>query len=140
VRPRTITQTLREAYVPKFYVGSSGGGGSSSAIPNVLYTPRASSHSSAITLDASQAGDNFNLTVTADVTLNVPSGMSDHQALQLVVLASGAQRTITLSGSFARLTGVNASYVVPSGKVLRLGLRYSSLAGGCLVEAAAVQQ
>ena len=114
--------------------------GGSAAIPRVLYSTRASSHSTDITLDAAAAGNNFSLTVTANVAFNVPTGLSDHQALQVVILASGGTRTITLSGSFARVVGINTSYAVPSGKLLRLSLRYSALNSVCLVEAAALQQ
>lgn len=113
----------------------------SARLPLVLGTVTATTGvSGSVSTDASSGGNNRNVTATGDVTINEPTNGSDGQVLQWTILASGAQRTVTFHANNDRLTGVNSSYAVPSGKVLRFSHRYTGLLSGWIVEAAAVSQ
>lgn len=83
--------------------------------------------------------NSVNITLAGDGTLNVPTGGSDHQSIQVVAYASGALRTLTFAAGFERLAGIDASYPIPSGKKLRVSMRRSTLGtSGWIIEAAAV--
>lgn len=99
----------------------------------------------ALTLNGTGSAINANLynavnvTLAGDGTLNVPTGGSDHQSIQVVAYASGALRTLTFAAGFERLAGIDASYPIPSGKKLRVSIRRSTLGtSGWIIEAAAV--
>lgn len=93
----------------------------------------------AIGTDASLLGNNRNITATGNITLNVPTNPTDGQVLQFTILASGATRTVAFAAGIGRLTGVLASYDVPSTKIMRLALRYSALDSSWTAESAAVK-
>lgn len=94
-----------------------------------------------VTLDPTLNGNNRDLTMTGDCTLAEPAAGVNGQVLQVTAVASGADRTVTFDAALERLTGINASYTVPSGKKLRAALRYSSVGtGGWVVEAVGVTQ
>lgn len=102
--------------------------------------PRTQAFSATPTIDPSLEGERVNITATGNITaLNVnTSGARDGQLLQVSVLASGAERTITLHSSVRVLSGLSASYTVPSGQLWRGALRYSSLLSAWVLEAAGV--
>jgi hypothetical protein len=95
-----------------------------------------------ISIDANTAGNNINTTLSADATLNVPTNGADGQVLQGAVLASAAQRILTFSASFGRLTGITNTLTIPSGKVGRYAIRRTDVTGSAkwLVEASGVEQ
>lgn len=91
------------------------------------------------------ANDNVrmvNITISAAVTLNVPTSGADGSVLQLAFLASGASRTLTFDAGNARLTGIVSAYAIPSGKVFRCVLRRSDITGSAkwIVESAGIEQ
>jgi hypothetical protein len=109
------------------------------ALPRVLSLRRTHSATTGnITIDASLSGNNREVTATGNITFLAPTGGIFAQVLQVEVLASGGSRTITIDSGIQRLTGVTATYTVPSGKLLRLALRYSALANAWVAESAAV--
>lgn len=110
-------------------------------LPRVLSGVRAASVDTATyNLDASSVGgNNIDITATGDPTIAAPTNPASGQIIQYAVLASGGSRTVTINAAIVRLTGVDASYVVASGKVLRLAIRYSALTSTWIAESAAVQ-
>lgn len=101
-----------------------------------VQTPQTQSVTTTLTINAS-IGDNHQITATGNPALGVPSNGTNGQMLLVEVLASGAARTVTLNGSIILSTGQSATMVIASGKVGVFGLRYSSLAGGWVLLAAA---
>jgi len=81
-------------------------------------------HSATVTPDAN-AGKSFKWTMTGDATLAVPTNGSEGTRLFIAILASGADRTLTLSGSYRLTTGTSASIVIPNSKSQFIGLRYN---------------
>lgn len=78
------------------------------------------SSAGAFALDAGD-GTDWYLTASANRALTV-SGGYDGQMIVVDVLASGGNRTITLTG-VTLTTGMTAAWAIPSGKVGTLGLR-----------------
>lgn len=66
-------------------------------------------------------GSDWYITATADRVLTI-SGGADGQMVLVDVLASGAQRVITISGA-TLTTGMSATLTIPSGKVGTIGYR-----------------
>lgn len=81
-----------------------------------------------------------NLTLTGAGGFNVPTNGVEGRLIQVAALASGADRTLTFNASIKRLTGISQAITIPNGLVLRAALRYSSLAGAWILEAAALTQ
>ena len=83
-----------------------------------------------VSLDAS-LGNVFNLTAEGDRTILAPTNPTDGQTIRIKILASGANRTITLTtgaGAFVFSTYVTSPLpAIPSGKVMSLVCDYSSL-------------
>lgn len=111
-------------------------------LPRVLSGVRAASVGTATyNLDASSAGgNNVDITATGNPTIAAPTNGASGQVIQFAVLGSGGSRTVTIHSAIGRLTGVEASYVVPSTKVLRLAIRYSNLTSTWIAESASVHQ
>ena len=112
-------------------------------LPGVLSTVRTVNPSGGtISIDANTFGNTIQSTLTGDATLNVPTNGGDDQILQLVALASGAQRVLTLHASFGRLTSITTTLTIPSGKVARVALRRTDITGSAkwLVESVGVEQ
>lgn len=80
------------------------------------------SSTSAANIDA-DAVDMLDLTLNENETLTLPSGGYSGKAIQVYAEASGGDRTLTFSSSYQRLDGIESSYVIPEGKILRAALR-----------------
>lgn len=91
-----------------------------------LETPTVStlSYSATVTPDASVA-KNFKLTMTGDAALAIPTNGATGNRLFLEITASGADRTLTLNGSYRLTTGTSATIVIPNSKSQFIGLRYN---------------
>lgn len=85
------------------------------------------SYSATVTPDASVA-KSFKLSMTGDATLAVPTNGAEGNRLFIAVTASGADRTLTLSGSYRLTTGTSATIVIPNTKTQYIGLRYNGSA------------
>lgn len=100
--------------------------------PGVVKTPQTITYAATITPDAS-TGDNFKCTATGALTINAPTNPSDGQALVVEVLASGAQRIVTLQAAIVLLTSTAGPLTIASGKIGFITLRYSVLASNVWV-------
>jgi hypothetical protein len=98
--------------------------------------------SGTIAVDATNAANNINSTLTGDATLGYPTDGVECQVIQGAVLASGAQRILTFHASYGRLTGIGNTLTIPSGKVGRYALRRTDITGSAkwLVESVGVEQ
>jgi len=97
--------------------------------PRIIKPPQALSSGTAnLTIDAS-TGDNQKVTATGNPTLLAPTNGVDGQVLVIEVLASGGARTVFLNAAILLTSGQAASYVVSSGKIATIILKYSALAG-----------
>jgi hypothetical protein len=92
-------------------------------LPRAIATPQSVTFATPLTLNAS-TGTRFKTTATTDFTLNPPSNPVDGQQITLIVLASGATRTATISASILLTTGLSASVAIPSTKKWIAGLLY----------------
>lgn len=83
-------------------------------------------YSATLALDPT-LGNNQNITATGALSLSISTtGAIDGQMVMVSVLASGAQRVVTLT-STTMTTGQSSTLTITSGKVGMLGFRYSSL-------------
>jgi hypothetical protein len=94
----------------------------------VIQTPQTVSYAATVTLDAS-TGNAFKITATGALTLGVPTNPTDGQMLFVEVLASGAQRVVTLNASIVLTGGIPSTLTITSAQVGVIGLRYSVLRG-----------
>jgi ribulose bisphosphate carboxylase small subunit len=92
-------------------------------LPRPVSTPVAVTFATPLTINAS-TGVRFKTTATTDFTLNAPSNPVDGQQITLVVLASGATRTVTINAAILLTTGLSASVAIASGKKWIAGLIY----------------
>lgn len=76
--------------------------------PRAVLDPITISYASTITPNASQ-GSLFRCTATGNLTLADPIGGVDGQVLRVEITASGADRTLTLSGITPAVTITNGS-------------------------------
>lgn len=86
-------------------------------LPNVLSTVRTVTFSATPTLDPTTAGNYVQITATGDITsLDVtPTGATDRQKLEVAVLASLADRSVTVAAAVRTSTGVTRGpYTIPS--------------------------
>jgi len=81
-------------------------------------------YSGTVTPDANTA-KSFKLSMTGDATLAIPTNGSEGNRLFIAVTASGADRTLTLNGSYRLTTGTSATIVIPNSKTQYIGLRYN---------------
>lgn len=88
-------------------------GGSSSA-----------TYAATVTLNAADANAQ-RITATGNLTLGAPTNPAAGQSLMVEVVASGANRTVTLDTPIVLTTGTVRAYTVTSGQRGFLGLRYS---------------
>ena len=112
-------------------------------LPSVLSRFQSGTITGTISVDAGLANvNNVDVTAQGTVTVPAPTNPSRGQIIQYTILASGADRTVNIDVAINRLSGVAASYLVPSGKVLRLALRYTTLGTTArwLAESAGVEQ
>lgn len=107
--------------------------------PAAVYAvPRtATTGGGAVEVTGAAAGD-VQLTCTGNPTIT-PTGTPDGRMLLIECHASGGQRVATIAGSVATVGGLDRALTIPAGQTGIFGLRYSSLAGGWLLLAAAVQ-
>lgn len=89
-------------------------------LPNVPHPPTVATPTGAYTVNA-DVGTDWYITATADRVLTI-SGGADGQMVLVDVLASSAQRVITISGA-TLTTGMSATLTIPSGKIGTIGLR-----------------
>lgn len=99
-----------------------------------VFGVRTVSYASAITLDASVTETRIDITATGDIEFETPSN-PNRRVLQVSVLASGGARTVTFDATLEVLTGIERSYPIPSGEVLRFSLEYSALKTAYVVTA-----
>lgn len=91
-----------------------------------------------VTGTAGLAVDRVGITATGDLALT-PAGTLGGQLLRVDVLASGAQRTVTLDAGVRLSTGLTSrSFTVPAGQIVALGLERSALLGAWVLVAATV--
>jgi len=81
-------------------------------------------YSGTVTPDANTA-KSFKLTMTGDAALAIPNNGVEGTRLFIAVTASGADRTLTLNGSYRLTTGTSATIVIPNSKTQYIGLRYN---------------
>jgi hypothetical protein len=81
-------------------------------------------YSGTVTPDANTA-KSFKLTMTGDAALAIPTNGAEGNRLFIAVTASGADRTLTLNGSYRLTTGTSATIVIPNTKTQYIGLRYN---------------
>lgn len=91
-------------------------------------TPNTITYATTITLNAA-LGNAFKITATGILTLNPPTNPIDGQMMMVSILASGANRAVTISSSIQLTTGCVTPFTVNNGKVGYFGLRYSVLSG-----------
>lgn len=107
-------------------------------LPLVTSTPVTVTYSATVAIDPT-AGNNFKITATGALALSVSTtGATDGQMVMVEVLASGAARTVTLSGTLT--TGLIAANAVASGKTGFFGFRYSALVAGWVLLATTATQ
>jgi len=104
----------------------------------VVKTPQTVSYASTVTLDAS-TGDAFAITATADMHLASPTNPTNGQMLVVEVLASGANRIVTIDGPTLLTTGLTQNLTIQSGQVGIFGFRFSSLRGSVWLLTSATQ-
>ena len=91
---------------------------------------RTVSYAATITIDPTVTGDRINITATGNITSLgfSTTGAGDGQVLQLVVLASTANRTVTFASAVRTSTGVTRGpYTITAGQILRAAVEYSTL-------------
>jgi hypothetical protein len=94
----------------------------------VPWPPYTLTYAATVTPDAT-LGNSIKITATGALAIAVPTGGIDGQNLVIEVLASGANRVVTLNASIALTTGQAAAYTIVSAKVGFIALRYSALSG-----------
>lgn len=104
--------------------------------PQVRDVPVTQAYAASLTLNAT-AGNSRICTATGDLTLNEPTGGADGQVLLLRVIASGAQRVVTLASAFKRPSGIASTLTIANGLRGDIGLYYEA-AYGWTVRAAQV--
>jgi hypothetical protein len=111
------------------------------SLSSLKFPPQSVAHAATINIDSSTTSA-VNITATGDESIAIPTNGTDGATVQLTILASAASRIITFNASFQRLTGITSSYSVPSGKILRVSLRCTTITGSAvwIVEAAGVTQ
>lgn len=97
-------------------------------LPLVPNPPVTLTYGASLTPDAA-VGNLRECTMTGDATLNAPTNPTTGQVLFLDFLASAAARTLTIDAGITRFVGINSAIVIESGKILRLVLYRSGLAG-----------
>lgn len=83
--------------------------------PVARFAPVTLTDGATITTDATR-GDYFRVTLGGNRTLAVPADGTDGQRIFIEVLASGAQRTLTLHASILLSAGITSPITIPSGK------------------------
>lgn len=96
------------------------GGTATAPTVKVNHAPVTITYAATITPNAA-AGNLFRCTATGDLTLADPTGPTDGQTVDVEILASGADRALTVGGT---------ATTIPSGKWWLGTLRYSSTATG----------
>jgi hypothetical protein len=81
-------------------------------------------YAATVTPDASVA-KSFKLSMTGDAALAIPTNGAEGNRLFIAITASGADRTLTLNGSYRLTTGTSATIVIPNTKTQYIGLRYN---------------
>ena len=92
----------------------------------------APTYAATVTLDASVANAQ-RITATGNLQLNAPTSPASAQSLMVEVVASGANRTVTLDTPIVLTTGTVRVYTVTSGQRAFLGLRYSANLGAWIL-------
>lgn len=112
--------------------GLSGGGALSSNI--TLTAARVASPANTVTYSATLAldptlGNNQNITATGALSLSISTtGAIDGQMVMVSVLASGAQRVVTITGANIP-AGLSSTLTIAQNKVGLMGFRYVGLLG-----------
>lgn len=113
-------------------------------LPNVLSTVRSAvTYAASITLDPTVAGNYIPITATGDITsLGVSlTGAVDRQKLEVVVLASGATRDVTVASAVHTSTGLTRGpYSITSGEVGVFLFEYFSLSADWVLVSAFVTE
>lgn len=104
----------------------------------VVKTPQTVGYAATVTIDAS-TGDAFAITATADMHLAAMTNPTNGQMLIAEILASGANRTVTIDGPILLATGIVQNLVIQSGQVGIFALRYSTLRGNVWICTSATQ-
>lgn len=91
--------------------------------PLVPNPPLTLAHSSSLTADATLGNYRF-VTATSDLTLNPPTFGADGQLWRVRIVASGAQRTLTLASGLRRPSHIGTTVVIASGRRGDVGLLY----------------
>lgn len=104
----------------------------------LVKTPQTVSYASTVTLDAS-TGDAFAITATGDMHLAALTSPTNGQMVVVEVLASGANRIVTIDGPTLLTTGLVQNTTVQSGQVGVFGFRYSVLRGSVWLLTSATQ-
>lgn len=101
----------------------------------VAKTPVVVTYSATLTIDAS-SGSDFDITATGALTLNALSNPINGDMKMITILGSGATRVVTLDAAIKLDTGMSATLSIPSTKLGRIGLRYSTLdsAWSCIAQ------
>lgn len=94
----------------------------------LVKTPQTVSYAATVTIDAS-TGDSFAITATGDMHLAAPTNPTNGQMLVVEVLASGANRAVTIDGPILLTTGLVQNTTIISGQVGVIAMRYSALRG-----------
>lgn len=110
-------------------------------VPSTLALTRTVTYSATPSIDPTVPGNRINITATGAITSLAVSaiGALDGQVLQLIILASAADRAVTFASSLRTTTGVSRGpYTVPSGQILRAAVEYSTLTSAWAILAATV--
>ena len=94
-------------------------------LPRTVSTPVTVTYGATTTIDAS-TGTRFRVTATGDLTLAAPTNPVDGQQITVTILASGANRALTISGSIVLTTGITSPITITSAKRWIGGLAYNS--------------
>lgn len=92
----------------------------------VLTTPQTQSVTTTLTIDAS-TGDMHHITATGNPAFAVPTNPTNGQIITVAILASGADRTVTLNASILITGPYTAANVITSGKVGWFRFSYTTL-------------
>jgi len=60
--------------------------------------------------------------LTGDITIQEPTNIPSGKALKISMIATTAPRTVTVDSTILRLAGINAAFVVETGKMLELAI------------------
>lgn len=110
-------------------------------VPSTLALTRTVTYSATPNIDPTVPGNRINITATGAITSLAVSGIGalDGQVLQLIILASAADRAVTFASSLRTTTGISRGpHTVPSGQILRAAVEYSTLTSAWAILAVTV--